>query len=101
MFDTVWCIDTEYYAPEGELPVVHCLVAKEFFTGQTMRFWRDDLERMFLAPFDTGKRSLTVSYYAAAEASAFLSLGWPLPERMLDLFVEFRRDEQDESTKDI
>jgi DNA polymerase I len=91
MFDAIWCVDFEYYAPEGESPVVHCMAAKEFFSGQTMSFWRDDLERMFFAPFDTGKRSLVVSYYAAAEASAFLSLGWPLPERMMDLFVEFRR----------
>jgi hypothetical protein len=30
-------------------------------------------------------------YYASAELSCHLALGWPMPCRILDLFVEFRR----------
>jgi hypothetical protein len=33
---------------------------------------------------------LFVAYYASAEFSCHLALGWPLPERVLDLFAEFR-----------
>lgn len=31
-----------------------------------------------------------VAYYASAELGCFLSLGWDLPVRILDLFTEFR-----------
>ena len=33
---------------------------------------------------------LFIAYYAPAEWSCFLALGWPLPARIIDLFAEFR-----------
>jgi DNA polymerase I len=33
---------------------------------------------------------LFVAYYASAELGCFKALGWPMPVRILDLFVEFR-----------
>ena len=33
---------------------------------------------------------LFVAYYASAELGCHLALGWPMPERILDLYVEFR-----------
>ena len=33
---------------------------------------------------------LFVAYYASAEIGCHLALGWPVPERVLDLFTEFR-----------
>jgi hypothetical protein len=33
---------------------------------------------------------LFVAYYASAEVGCHLALGWPVPERVLDLFTEFR-----------
>ena len=42
------------------------------------------------APFDMGKDSLFVAYYASAEINCFLVLGWSLPIHILDLFTEFR-----------
>ncbi len=41
-------------------------------------------------PFDVGERSLFVAYFSSAEWNCFLSLGWPLPVRVLDLWCEFR-----------
>ncbi len=41
-------------------------------------------------PFDIGPTSLCVAYYSSAEWGCFRSLGWPMPARVLDLFVEFR-----------
>lgn len=41
-------------------------------------------------PYDTGKDVLFVAYFASAEMSCHLSLGWPLPENLLDLYTEFR-----------
>jgi hypothetical protein len=41
-------------------------------------------------PYPTSPDVLIVAYYAAAEISCHLALGWPVPERVLDLFTEFR-----------
>src|SRR5262249_29212458 len=41
-------------------------------------------------PIPLGLDSLFVSYFAPAELGCFLALNWPLPRRILDLFVEFR-----------
>jgi hypothetical protein len=34
---------------------------------------------------------LVIAFYASAELGCHLALGWPLPARVLDLYVEFRR----------
>jgi hypothetical protein len=41
-------------------------------------------------PYPTDGGCLFVAYYASAELGCHLALGWPLPERILDLFAEFR-----------
>ena len=33
-----------------------------------------------------------VAYFASAELGCFLSLGWPLPFNVVDLYVEHRRE---------
>ncbi len=53
--------------------------------------WRDELEQAKRPPFSTGRGALFVAYYASAEMGCFLSLGWPAPVNILDLFVEFRQ----------
>ncbi|WP_168442630.1 DNA polymerase [Pontiella desulfatans] len=55
-----------------------------------IRLWRDDLLKLDRAPFAAGRSSLVIAYYAAAEMSCFLELGWPLPVNVVDLHVEFR-----------
>src|SRR5262249_28456389 len=41
-------------------------------------------------PYVTGPDVLFVAYYASAELGCYRALGWPMPARVLDLFVEFR-----------
>src|SRR5262249_34340479 len=41
-------------------------------------------------PYATGADVLFVAYYASAELGCYRVLGWPMPERILDLFTEFR-----------
>ena len=41
-------------------------------------------------PFSTLSHVLFVAYYASAELGCYRVLGWPMPERILDLFTEFR-----------
>src|SRR5262249_23631883 len=43
-----------------------------------------------LPPYPTAPDSLFVAYYASAEVGCHLALGWPVPERVLDLYAEFR-----------
>jgi DNA polymerase-1 len=89
-FEEVWCVDTEYSAKDGHRPEPICLVAHELRSGRQLQVWADELSRLRAAPFRTDSRSLFVAYAAAAEFSVFRVLGWPAPERVLDLFFEFR-----------
>jgi hypothetical protein len=66
------------------------MVAREYRIGRTLRLWEDELRSRREPPFPIGSDSLFVSYFAPAELSCFLALDWPLPRRILDLFVEFR-----------
>jgi hypothetical protein len=86
----IWACDFEFIAASGEKPVPVCMVARELRSGRKLLFWQDDLQRLHRAPFDTGPESLFVAYYASAELGCFMALGWKPPERVLDLFTEFR-----------
>src|SRR5262252_3516365 len=87
-FREIWAVDFEFIADPGENPDPVCLVARELRSGQTLRLWRDELGPT--PPYPTGADSLFVAYYASAELGCHLALGWPIPERILDLFTEFR-----------
>src|SRR5947208_1441290 len=89
-FREVVLADFEFHAPPGERPTPVCLVAHELGSGRTYRLWQDDLQRLPEPPYPVGADCLFVAYYASAEFSCHLALGWPLPANVLDLFVEFR-----------
>ena len=86
----IWLIDFEFSAPSGERPDPVCLVAREFRSGQTFRLWQDKLKSHRTPPYPIGPDSLIVAYFASAELGCHLALGWALPARVLDLYVEFR-----------
>lgn len=89
-FQEVWCVDFEFGALPGERPGPVCLVAWELVSGRKLRVWQDDLNRLQAPPYPMGKDSLFVAYYASAEMGCHLSLGWPMPVNVLDLYTEFR-----------
>lgn len=89
----VWLVDFEFYpltGREGNISRPVCLVAREYFSGQTLRIWQEELLTLRQAPFPVDDSALFVAYYASAEIGCFLALGWPLPRNILDLFCEFR-----------
>lgn len=89
----IWLIDFEFHPAngrEGNPPRPVCLVVREWPSGATRRYWRDELDALGQAPFPTDASALVVAYYASAEMGCFLALGWPLPVHLLDLYVEFR-----------
>jgi hypothetical protein len=89
-FEEIWLCDTEYTAAAGLRPVPICLVARELRSGRELRLWENQLAELPAAPFRTDRRALFVAYAVAAEFSVFHALGWRPPERVLDLFFEFR-----------
>lgn len=86
-FREVWAFDFEFVADSGERPIPVCLCARELKSGRTVRQWLRPDSR---PPYDTGPDVLFVAYSAPAELGCHLALDWPLPTRVLDLFVEFR-----------
>ncbi len=89
-FVEIWGVDFEFRAPDGERPLVRCMVARELRLGRELRMWADELVRHPQPPFNTGKDALFVAYYASAELTCFRALGWRSPYWILDLFTEYR-----------
>ena len=87
-FREIWAVDFAFIAPPGERPEPVCLVARELRSGRCIRLWRDQFGSC--PPYAMGDDSLFVAYSASAELGCHLALGWPIPERILDLFTEFR-----------
>jgi DNA polymerase I len=93
MFDAlsyreIWAVDFEFGSEAGEQPDPVCLVAWELKSGRKIRYWRDQFGGA--PPYATDANALFLAYYASAEIGCHLVLGWPVPERVLDLFTEFR-----------
>src|SRR4051812_35855592 len=86
----VWLVDFEFSAPPGERPIPVCLVAREFRSGQVLRLWQHELRDREMPPYPIGPGALFVAYFAAVELGCQRALGWPLPARVLDLYVESR-----------
>jgi DNA polymerase family A len=87
----LWLLDTEYATPPGDPVIPVCVVGREFSSGQCIRQFFDPSQR-YENPFPVGRDALFIAYAAQAEWSCFLSLGWQLPQRILDLYAEFRNE---------
>ena len=86
-YRAIWILDFEYIARDGEHPEPVCMVAHDIVSGQWITLWRDELHNS--PPFDLGPDSLYVAYAAWTQWSCFLQNGWPMPQRCIDLCVEF------------
>jgi len=89
-FAEVWFVDFEFRQVDGDLPEPVCMVAREWKSKRLLRLWQDDLSKLSGPPWAYGPNSLFVAYYASAELGCYLSLGWPIPARIIDLYAEFR-----------
>ncbi|MGA9890863.1 MAG: hypothetical protein WBQ55_00500, partial [Xanthobacteraceae bacterium] len=93
----IWAVDFEFGSEAGEQPDPVCLVAWELKSGRKIRLPRDQFGGA--PPYATDDGALFVAYYASAEIGCHLALGWPVPERVLDLFTEFRNHTNGVSTE--
>jgi DNA polymerase I len=89
-FVEVVLLDTEFVANDGDRVLPVCLVAHELRSGRRHRMFFGDPHVTYENTLPAGSDVLYVAYSAQAEWSVFLSLGWQLPEHVLDLFAEFR-----------
>jgi len=89
IYREVWAVDFEFAPDDNLLPKPVCLVARELKSGREVRLWREQFGDQ--PPYSTRSDVLFVAYYASAEIGCHLALGWPVPQRILDLFCEFRR----------
>lgn len=88
-YDSVWVVDFEYTSDPGQVPEPVCMVAIDIKGNQEIRLWRGEMDKP--CPFDTSDRSLFVVYSGAGDMGCFLQLGWPLPERVVDLYPEVKQ----------
>jgi DNA polymerase-1 len=89
-FENIIAINFEFSAQDGERPCIVCLSAQNLITGKKWQVIRDELLLMLEPPYPHDSHTLVVSYYASKQMNCYLSLGWTLPNYILDLFVEFR-----------
>jgi DNA polymerase-1 len=87
-FEEIIFCDFEFNGADGDRPNVVCLVAYELRSGRKFRLWHDQLGAE--PPYRIDNKALFTAYYASAELSCHLVLGWQLPVNVLDLFAEFR-----------
>jgi DNA polymerase I len=81
--------DFEFRIEPGGLPHIVCAVFRELRSGRELRFWRDELLAMRQPPLDL-EHDVLVAFYASAEITCFMQLGWALPQHVIDLYVEHR-----------
>ena len=96
----VWVVDTEFVAgtptpqgepvPNGEPVVPVCLVAQELHSGKAVTLALNHEGQEADNPLPGGADILHVVYTATAEMGFYLSLGWTLPQNVLDLWAERR-----------
>ncbi|MDX8346513.1 DNA polymerase [Cognatiyoonia sp. IB215446] len=94
-FATIWVVDTEFVARDGDRPDPVCVVAQELRSGREERVWLGTSPahpiRPIPCPYDLGDDALFVSFTASAELGVHLAQGWAMPCNVLDLYVEHLR----------
>ena len=87
---SIWAVDFEFAGKDGDTPRPLCVVAHDLLSGRWTRQWLDG-ESAPGCPYGTGPDDLVIAYYASAEIGCHLALGWPIPQRIIDLCAEFKR----------
>jgi DNA polymerase I len=94
-FRRIVVVDTEFhFGVDGDGEPIEgnplrplCVCMKDLLTNRSYEMWLGEFPVVPPVPFD--KTTLIIAYNASAESRTFKALGWPVPERILDLFAEF------------
>jgi hypothetical protein len=80
--------DFEFAENEFGYPVIRCVAFHDLTTGEPGTLWVDAI--MSIPPTFSGDYVM-VAFAAKAELSCFMTLGWPFPSQVLDLFFLYKR----------
>jgi hypothetical protein len=86
-FRYIVCLDTEFRT-KGNQHRAWCLCGVELRSGQEFRIWLDG--RTVMPPFLFDASTLFVAFVAGAEVASMRVRGWPMPQRIFDLYQEHR-----------
>jgi len=86
----VWVADTEFYGGDGDVPHPVCSVFHNPITKPTVRQFYEVEGPYPPCPVNFGETTLFVAFAAQAELMTFIQLEWGMPQRILDLFIEWR-----------
>lgn len=98
-YSEVWVIDTEYYAPHGEIPLPLCICGIELKSGKRVSEWLEG--RAIPCPLPSDNKTLLVCFQAESEWSCYIPLGWPEPTHILDLAAEFKNRTNTSSGREV
>lgn len=90
VFSSVWIVVFAVSAVPGENVSPIAMVAKDAASGCLVEVGVPKLLSIRKPPYPTGPRALLVTIDAHQLAACHLTLGWRMPERVLDLLVEHR-----------
>jgi hypothetical protein len=93
-----WVLDTEFQSFDGR-PRPVCLCALDLVTGERVQSFFYP-EQVYVNPF-TYADSILIGFNLAADWSVFISLGWELPPRCIDLSFEFKQQTNGKLTRDL
>lgn len=91
-FTSVWCILVAVEDLPGERLKPLALGALDISTTGVVQIGVPKLWGIRRPPYPTGPQALIVTIDAQLLAGLHLALGWRLPERVIDLMVEFKND---------
>lgn len=83
----IWAVNSEF-ATNGDPHRTWCFCGLELRTGCRFELWTDGYQGP--PPCLTDRDTLFVAFVASAEIACWQQLGWPTPERVLDLYQEAR-----------
>ena len=89
-FSSAWIVVVAMQAELGPKLVPIALVACCDGDGTIIDRSKAQLSELSAAPYPTGPRALVVTINAQELIACHLALGWPIPERIVDLLIEFR-----------
>lgn len=98
-FSSVWIVIVHNHRAPGEPASPGLLAAREIQSSEAVQIGAPKLLSERLPPYATGPQSLFVTFGGDELGALNLALGWRMPERLIDLAVEFRNLTNGRSTR--
>ncbi len=91
-FSEIWIVSFAIIHGSGNLPIPLAMVAMEQLSGRQINQKFEEGTAPAAPPYPIDHKTLFVAFRANRTLGCHLVLGWPIPKRILDLYVEFRNE---------